>query len=155
MNLDKIDKWILPLTGTISAVVVAILYSFSKLREMNAIQSKELVLTLKEELSVQKSKVERLTEENRTLKESHQIQLNELNKQIGELSGRLSELSKQNELYLNILKGKNPEQEKVLKEIRDLMKSLNDKAITNQKMALTSQHRDEMIDERIKIKSSK
>ena len=45
MNINNISNWLLPFVGTISVIIVTILYSFSKLREMNATQANELIKT--------------------------------------------------------------------------------------------------------------
>lgn len=157
MTLANIANWIIPF----SAIIIAIVYSFSKLREKTDDQNKNLIMNLEKERDLYKERAERLEREGRDREAQHQRQMNELNKELGVVKGSLEQMAKQNEMYLAILKDKNPEQiefmkllsesakesarlqknaEKymqntasILKEIHGFMQSLNKKAIENEK----------------------
>lgn len=115
MNVSNVSDWLLPFTGTISIIVFTIFYSFSKFREMNAVQANELIKTLKEEVLIQKEKNARLTEENRRLTDGYQRQINDLNKEIGELKGLYLAAENSKKEYLEILQGRSPDQQKFMK----------------------------------------
>lgn len=150
MSFSNIQSW----GVTFASILVVIFFAFSKIRESIDAGNKTLIANLKEEKEVYRTRAERLTEENRVLKDTHSREINELNKQIGILQGNIEQMAKQNEMYLNILKDRNPEQKEfmklltdsaiktdkymhetasALKEIHVFMKSLNTKAVTNEK----------------------
>lgn len=70
----------------------------------------DLISTLKETALVERQKAERLAGEKATIMSSHQIQINELNKQIGILQGTLQATDKKLQEYTDILQGRSPEQ---------------------------------------------
>lgn len=70
----------------------------------------DLILTLKETAVVEREKAERVSAEKLTLMNSHQTQINELNKQIGILQGTLQANDTKLKEYTDILQGRSPEQ---------------------------------------------
>lgn len=70
----------------------------------------DLILTLKETALVEREKADRLSAEKATIMNSHQYQINELNKQIGKLQGILEATDKKLKEYTDILQGRSPEQ---------------------------------------------
>jgi len=66
---------------------------------------------------------------------------------LGKLEGQLQEKDKQLQTLSEILANRNPELEKVLAEIRDFMKELNDTNMHQTKILEASQKRDKGIDD--------
>jgi hypothetical protein len=94
----------------------------------------DLIDTLNETIVAEKGRAERLADEKLALDIRNSKQINDLNREIGELKGlyQASELSKKE--YLAILQGRSPEQIKfmtevlsILEEIRRFMNDINSK----------------------------
>ena len=92
-------------------------FAYAQYRAGTSKAKDELILTLKESVDVEKDKSMRLTSEKETLIKSHQEQINELNKQIGILQGKSEANEKKMKEYMEILQGRNPEQEKFMEYI--------------------------------------
>lgn len=75
----------------------------------------DLISTLKETVIVEKDKAERLVAEKATLINSHQQQINELNKQLGILQGTIAANDAKLQDYTKILQGRSPEQTQFMK----------------------------------------
>lgn len=135
MDIENLTKWVFPFVSTISIVIVTILYSFSKFREMKDDASQELISILKEEAVVQKSKAERLQQENQKqrddfqrqiteLKEGHQKQINDIRVEMANLKALYEASERSKAEYLEILQGKSPDQQKYQEDMRNFTKGV-------------------------------
>ena len=93
----------------------------------------DLVQTLRETALAEKEKAERLAAEKLTLVNSHQQQINELNKQIGILQGKAEANEKKMNEYLTILQGRDPDQKKFMELVLAQIKKNEEQASTVQK----------------------
>lgn len=143
MTLNNIQTWIIPFIASVGSAIGIVIFAFSRVaqerekadREKDA-ASQTLINILKETAEAEKVKAERLREENQAqkddfqkqiteLKEGHQKQINEIKVEMANLKAlyEASERSKQE--YLEILQGKNPEQQAFMKLLTDAAKQSN------------------------------
>lgn len=106
--------------------------AYSQFRSGSNKVKDELIATLKETALAEKIKADRLTSDKLTLENSHQKQLTDLTKEMGRLQGLYDAAEKRNKEMMEILQGKDPEMIEILNEIKVFMKSLNEKAKTNE-----------------------
>ncbi len=93
-------------------------YAYSQYKTGGDKYKDSLIETLKESIAVLEEKNKKQSEERSMLLVSHQKQLTELTTNLGILQGRFDELSKKAEEYKMILQGRDPEQLKMLTEIK-------------------------------------
>lgn len=140
MTLQNLQSWILPSASSIAIILAGVAFFFTKLHELKEKASRELIDTLKETAIAEREKAERLRQENKDQLLEHQRQIAALEKQINDIKLELMAIKaqadaaeKSNQEYLKIIQGVNPEMKAILTDIRDFMKSLDKKAVDNEK----------------------
>jgi len=131
MNLELISIIIGICIGA-GALFVGVGYAYSQWKAGGDKYKDNLIDTLKESVSVLEEKNKRLSEEKSLLIQSHQQQLTDLTRQFSEMKGRFEEQQKTNEQYKLLLQGRDPEQAKIMLEIRDFLGKLNNSILIRQ-----------------------
>lgn len=98
----------------IGILTAGIGFAYSQFKAGAGKAKDDLILTLKETVSVERDKATRLAEEKITLISSHQEQINNLNTQLGKLQGLYESNEQQKKEYLLILQGRSPDQLKFM-----------------------------------------
>lgn len=104
----------------VGALAAGFGFAYAQFRSGGSKAKDDLIATLKETATVERDKASRLADEKTTLIKSHQEQLNELNKQIGILQGKADANEKKMNEYLDILKGRSPEQDAFMKFVTEV-----------------------------------
>lgn len=112
----------------LGAIVVSIGYLYSQIKLGGDKYKDSLIETLKESLSVQEDRNKKLSDEKNQLIVSHQAQLTQLTKELGELKGAFLAEQKRAAEYKDLLLQKDPQQMQILKEVKDLLKTLAKKS---------------------------
>ena len=126
MNLELISA-IIGVSIGIGAITIAIGYAYAQFKSGGDKYKDNLIDTLKESVAVLEAKNKQQAEERTQLLTSHQVQLTDLNKELGILQGRFDEQTRQLEAYKTLLQGRDPEQIKIMTEIREALVNLNNR----------------------------
>ena len=111
----------------VGTIIMAIGYFYSQVKLGGDKYKDNLISTLKETVAALEERNKRLSEEKNQLIVSHQAQLTQLTKELGELKGAFLTEQKRASEYKDLLLQKDPQQMQILKEIKSLMKTLNKK----------------------------
>ena len=131
INIEAISTLIGMFAG-VGVLFAGMGFAYAQLKRGGSEADTKTIASLKEYIAILEEKNKRLTEEKSQLITSHQVQLSQLNKDLGILQGRLDEQAKQAEIYKQLIQGRNPEQMDLLKEIKDVLQRLDDKSENNQ-----------------------
>lgn len=131
INIEAISTLIGMFAG-VGVLFAGMGFAYAQLKRGGSEADTKTIASLKEYIATLEEKNKRLTEEKSQLITSHQVQLSQLNKDLGILQGRLDEQAKQAEIYKQLIQGRNPEQMDLLKEIKDVLHRIDCKSETNQ-----------------------
>ena len=132
INIDIISV-ILGSVGSLGLLSAGIGYGWGQFKRGGDEVDSKLIVQQKEYIVALEDKNAKQTAERTNLINSHQVQLTDLNKQLGILQGRLDEQGKKLEEYKSLLEGRDPQMISALREIREFMKTLADDSGSNRK----------------------
>lgn len=108
---------ILAILSGVGALVAGLGFAYSQFISGGNKAKDDLIDTLKENLSAEKVRSERLKSENTSLITSHQQQINELRTELSKLQGLFQAAEKEKQNYLQILQGRDPENQRFIKVV--------------------------------------
>lgn len=106
----------------LGTLIAGIGFAYAQFKSGGDKYKDNLIDTLKESVAILEDKNKKQSEERTLLINSHQSQLTQMAKEIGELRGQLHVYQEKSRDYKEILQGRDPEQTALLKEIRELLK---------------------------------
>lgn len=109
----------------IGILLAGIGFAYAQFRAGASKAKDDLIQTLRDTAIAEKQKAERLAAEKVTIIDSHQVQINELNKEIGILRGTLDATNLKVKEYTTLLQGRNPEQIEFMKVVLESVKASN------------------------------
>lgn len=136
----------------IGAIIVAFAFAYSQIKLGGNKAKDDLIGTLQTTVSAKDETIRRLESEKTTLINSHQEQINTIQKELSELKGAFGEQSKKLDEYKTLLEGRDPYVLEILKKIDSGIATLNAHQITNEKATKIVAEKAQIVADRLEQK---